>query len=87
MSRLRFARIWRWFLAAAMAIQGAAFALDLLQREWAQACLPLACAGLVAHVMRWNARTIAALEKRNRPRPDYARIATLEREIYGKDGS
>jgi hypothetical protein len=46
--------------------------------------IPVASAVCLALVMRYQTVVIRRAERVNRPRPDYAAIARMEREIYGE---
>lgn len=46
--------------------------------------MPVFVVALMAWALRVNARTVRLIQHTNRPRPDYAAIARMEREVYGK---
>jgi hypothetical protein len=81
---LKFARAGRWLLLALAALEAAWAVLDAATRP---AELPVAIAGgitlLAAYLL--TGAMIRQLEHERRPRPDYARIRELERDIYGEE--
>jgi hypothetical protein len=82
---LRFARAWRWVLAALLVYNAALGAWDAFRGHLpALALVQAVLVGALVWAIRLNRRTIRNLELQTRPCPDYRRIAVLEREIYGE---
>jgi hypothetical protein len=73
---LRCARAGRWLLLACIPVMLAVAAIDAAAVAGA---VVLAAAFLLTRPM------VRDLERQARPRPDYARIRELERDLYGRE--
>lgn len=83
---LRAMRIMRGSLTVVVALSAAIGIRDALDGSllvfW-----PMACIVALTALMCRLTRTIRQLRSLARPRPDYAAIARMEREIFGEEGS
>lgn len=57
---------------------------EMLRGEAAYALIPAVCAVVIALAMLWLTRKIRQREYLGRPRADYAAIAAMERDIWGR---
>jgi len=76
-------RITRAFLILAF-VYNLSWGVFDLSRGHIFGLLSLACVAAIAVTLAWQARYLRRAEIARRPRPDYAAIAAMEREIYGE---
>ena len=77
-------RYARAFNVAAIVMNVAIFALDLLSGRHALAFMPFVCIAALSVCVRMQTKSIRRREELDRPRPDYASIARMEREVWGR---
>jgi hypothetical protein len=83
MSRAKALRRARYGQVAALTANVGTLAFNLVVSPWV-ALVPLACIIALALAIWMTTRTIRRREYLDRPRPDYAAIAAMEREVYGE---
>ena len=81
--QLRSARRWRLVDLAIAAIAAAVIAADVLTGHIWMAAVPSATFALMAGTALWQTSRIAGFRAQLQ-RPDYAHIASMEREVYGE---
>ena len=84
MSSAKTLRRVRVLQIAAIIINIAVLALDLVRGSFLTARLPIAFIIALTVAVRVHSGTIKRREWLDRPRPDYAAIARMEREVYGE---
>ena len=84
MSSAKTLRRVRVLQIAAIIINIAVLAFDLVRGSFLLALVPIACIIALTVAVRVQSGTIKRREWLDRPRPDYAAIARMEREVYGE---
>ena len=83
MNSIRTVRRARAFNVGVLALEVAIFGFELANGSLFM-IVPLAWIMVFIAVICWQTRVIRRLEHEARPRPDYAAIARMEREVYGE---
>lgn len=84
MSRAKGLRRVRGFQAGAILFEAGDFLFEMFRGHVGFAFIPVVCAAAIAVAMLWLTGKIRQREYLDRPRPDYASIARMERDIYGR---
>jgi hypothetical protein len=80
---LRFMKVWRWVLVAILTCNVGIGTLNVIAGSPA-AFLSLVMVAALAATIAWQTKTIRQRVEQLRPRPDYSRIASMEREVWGE---
>lgn len=90
MSDLRFLRAWRIYVVAALVFNAGMLVVDAVTGN-PIVVLPIICVTFLVGALVLMTRVIGRRAEQLRPRPDYAAIARMERDVYGEtfqhDGS
>ena len=84
MSGTKILRVVRWPQIAALIYNLGSFVFNTLIGNMVGMILGAVCVAVLAVAVCVQTRTIRRREYLDRPRPDYAAIARMEREIYGE---
>lgn len=84
MSRAKKLRRARYGQAAAQTLNAGNLAFEALRGNWFLAAISAVCVVALAVAIWVQTKAIRRREYLDRPRPDYALIARMEREVYGE---
>lgn len=83
MSDLRFLRAWRIYVVAALVFNAGMLVVDAVTGN-PIVVLPIICVTFLVGALVLMTRVIRRRAEQLRPRPDYAAIARMERDVYGE---
>lgn len=83
MTDLRFLRAWRIYVVAALVFNAGMLVVDAVTGN-PIVVLPIICVTFLAGALVLMTRVIGRRAEQLRPRPDYAAIARMERDVYGE---
>jgi hypothetical protein len=84
MSSVKTLRRTRKFQVGAIGLNVCTLTFNLLLGHYIVALIPVACIAVLSVAVRVQTGTIRRREYADRPRPDYASIAAMERDLYGE---